>query len=136
MLQPRVVPHSTRKAPSESMPTIPPDTFVGQDNGEWAKKFIGFAGMEEILSLSQTSLGISGYQMARLLGSAWPGIHLNHWKNGRQCMGSLYFARLVYLFYLKFVKGYDLCYWQRIDWETGIIYTRRKNGHKDTPAQA
>jgi hypothetical protein len=114
------------------VPPIPPQTFVPTGQGQWAKNRVGYAGVEEVITDAETALGVSGWQLARLLGSNFPSPHLNQWKNGRTGMGSLYMARLVKLYHLKFVKGMDLCYYQRIDWDTGQMYLRRKNGHKNT----
>jgi len=116
----------------EALPLIPPQTFLSRGETLGKRRLVSFAGLEEILAITQEHLGISSWQMARLLGSNWPGQHMNGWKRGRNSMGSLYMTRLAYLWYLKYVKHVEVCSLSRIDWDTGIGYTRRKNGHRST----
>ena len=115
---------------------IPPGTFIGAGPGHWDRTRLNYAGAECLVPLSITSLGLSGYQLMRLLGSDWPSTHLRQWRAGQSSIGSLYLGRLCYLWHLK-SKGFDLCYLKRIDWVEGKAYWRkgRKGEEESKEAQ-
>ena len=86
---------------------IPEQTLIKASNFKYAESRLNLVGLEHLLGISQTFLGVSGYQLARLVGRAWPSISLNQWRNGRAGMGTLSMGRLLYLWWLK-VQGYDV----------------------------
>jgi hypothetical protein len=109
---------------------IPLQTFIGAGKGHWDRTRLNFAGVECLLPIVTVELGLSGWQLMRLLGSDWPSTHLRQWTIGKTSMGSLYLGRLVYLYHLK-TRGFDLCYLKKIDWVEGKAYWRKKKGEEE-----
>ena len=121
---------SISSLPRSTAGTIPANTMMWVGSKSWARVRLNPAGVQRTLQLSLLVLGVSGFQLARLLGMQAPNISYNQWSNGRNGMGSCAFGRLLELWWLK-IQGWNICYMQKIDWEKGIIYWRKKGEYTD-----
>jgi hypothetical protein len=86
---------------------------------------ISYEGMEFILSEAVFNLGVSRYGLAKLLGLTGGYGQYSRWQQGRNRIGSLYMARLCYLFVLQNLlqqRGVAMCHVRRMNWSTGEVY--------------
>src|SRR3990172_6294007 len=89
-------PPSNLKPPAPTS-SIPQQTFVGAGENHALRGRLDYMGLEWLLQTSRITLGVTGFQLARLVGSNWPSKDFAQWNHCRQRMGSLYLSRLFYL---------------------------------------
>ena len=103
----------------ESELVLAPGVFdiVGRSRTEFSTSIL-------ILHGFQSSLGLTGYQAAAILGVSWANYH--RWKRGGMRMGSGYLARIIFL-ERENCREVPINQAQWIDWKLGEIHWR--NGH-------
>lgn len=88
-----------------------------------------------LLAKSVTELGVTAYQLSRLLGCKSPNT-VPQWKNGSRRPAQIFLVRLFYLFEMR-RDGVPLVRIRRIDWDTGQIIWRAGNAkNADRPPVA
>jgi hypothetical protein len=105
---------------------VPPMAFTGavrlNNSVRPSSAYASVLGTEHLLPKAIEFLGITRYQLGRLLDYAQPS-HIYSLLSGRRRPSQLHVSRLAWLFLLRF-EGYEPVRWRSINWETGEITLR------------
>ena len=102
---------------------IPSGAFVPVEpltGNPWASSsYASNMATDVLIAMAVTYLGISPYQLGRLLGYKNRS-HIYTLLAGRRRPGQLYVARLAWLLWLR-SQGAEPMRWREINWEAGVV---------------